>query len=73
VFTEPTPPESGPLGLDAKANDFITLIRCAMPDNEHAGHAWWTNLPVTVLRVRCSLLAIARRSMRWNTSSDAFL
>ena len=57
VFTEPIPPRDqvgsiGPLGLDAKANDFITLMRYAMPDNEHAAHAWWANLPLTVLRVR---------------------
>jgi hypothetical protein len=57
VFTEPIPlrdevGEIGPLGLNATANDFITLIRYAMPDNDHAAHAWWTNLPLTVLRVR---------------------
>jgi hypothetical protein len=57
VFTEPIPPgdalgEIGPLGLDANANDFITLLRYAVPDNEHAAHAWWANLPLTVLRVR---------------------
>jgi hypothetical protein len=52
MFTEPIPPGIGPLGLDAKANDFVTLIRYAMPDNAHAAHAWWTNLPLTVLRVR---------------------
>ena len=57
VFTEPIPPsdevgEIGPLGLDAKANDFTTWIRYKMPDNAHAAHAWWANLPLTVLRVR---------------------
>lgn len=57
VFTEPIPPrdhvgELGPIGLDAKANDFITLIRYAMPDDEHAAHAWWTSLPLTIVRVR---------------------
>lgn len=57
VFTEPIPPrdqvgELGPLGLDAKANDFVTIIRYAMPDDERAAHAWWTNLPLTILRVR---------------------
>jgi hypothetical protein len=57
VFTEPIPRrdevgEIGPLGLDAKANDFTTWIRYKSPDNEHAAHAWWANLPLTVLRVR---------------------
>lgn len=57
VFTEPIPlrdevGEIGPLGLDAKANDFVTAIRYARPDNEHAAHAWWAKLPLTVLRVR---------------------
>lgn len=57
VFTEPIPlrdqlGDIGPLGLDARANDFITLIRYAMPDDAHAGHAWWTKLPVTILRIR---------------------
>lgn len=57
VFTEQIPPRDelgdiGPLGLDAKANDFVTALRYAMPDNEHAAHAWWAKLPLTVLRVR---------------------
>jgi hypothetical protein len=57
VFTERIPPSDeigdiGPLGLDAKANDFVTALRYAMPDNEHAAHAWWAKLPLTVLRVR---------------------
>jgi hypothetical protein len=57
VFTDPIPPrdevgEIGPLGLDAKANDFTSWIRYKHPDNEHAAHAWWANLPLTVLRVR---------------------
>jgi len=57
VFTEPIPlrdelGDIGPLGLDAKANDFTTWIRYKRPDNAHAAHAWWANLPLTVLRVR---------------------
>jgi hypothetical protein len=57
VFTERIPLRDqigaiGTLGLDAKANDFITGIRYARPDNEHAAHAWLTNLPLTILRVR---------------------
>lgn len=57
VFTEPIPPRDevgdiGPLGLDAKANDFTTWIRYKRPDNPHAAHAWWANLPLTILRVR---------------------
>lgn len=52
IFTEPIPPGIGPIGLDATADDFVTLIRYAMPDDDHAGHAWWTNLPLSILRVR---------------------
>jgi hypothetical protein len=57
VFTEPIPRrdgsgEIGPLGLDAKANEFVSLIRYAMPDDDHAAHAWWTNLPLEIVRVR---------------------
>jgi hypothetical protein len=57
VFTEPIPlrdelGEIGPIGLDARATDFLTGIRYAMPDDEHAAHAWWARLPITVLRVR---------------------
>ncbi len=57
VFTEPIPPSDefgkiGPIGLDAKATDFTTGLRYAMPDNEHAADVWWANLPLTVLRVR---------------------
>ena len=57
VFTAPIPlrdevGEIGPLGLDAKANDFTTFIRYKHPDDEHAAHAWRAKLPLTVLRVR---------------------
>jgi hypothetical protein len=57
VFTEPVPPADkfgsiGPLGLDRYADDFLTAIRYAMPDNEHAANAWLHSLPLTVLRVR---------------------
>lgn len=51
VFTEPIPP-SHPLGLDRKADDFVTLIRYALPNDKQAGDAWLRDLPLTVLRVR---------------------
>ena len=52
VFTEPIAAESGPLGVGQEANEFITAIRYAMPDDDHAAHAWWTKLPLAILRVR---------------------
>lgn len=56
VFTEPIPARDAvgeiAIGLDAQADDFLTLIRYAMPDDDHAAHAWWTELPLTILRVR---------------------
>ncbi len=57
VFTERIPlrdkfGDIGPIGLDAKANDFTTAFRYAMPDSEQAAQAWWAKLPLTVLRVR---------------------
>jgi len=51
VFTEPIPP-SHPLGLDAEADDFVTGMRYAQPDDPRAGRAWQRDLPLTVLRVR---------------------
>ncbi len=51
VFTEPIPP-AHPLGLGRKADDFVTGMRYAMPNNKQAGEAWLHTLPLTVLRVR---------------------
>lgn len=66
VFTEPVPsrdaadrdarrsadPQIHRLGLGKRANDFMTLIRYSLPDNQKAGNAWRQNPPLTVLRVR---------------------
>ncbi len=66
VFTEPIPsgdaddgdrrksvePPLSRLGLDKHANDFITTMRYALPDDEDAGNAWRQDLPLQVLRVR---------------------
>ena len=68
IFTEGIPPRFaidsaslelpgavvGPLGLDAGAADFLTLLRYAMPEDEQAADLWREILPLTVLRVRPS-------------------
>ncbi len=62
VFTEPIPQRDrlgslGPLGLGKEANDFVTFLRYAVPDDEAAGEAWRNELPFTVLRVRAPATA----------------
>jgi hypothetical protein len=52
VLTEPIPPLGSPLGLDAGADDFVTGIRYALPEDEKAGDAWRRNLPLVVMRIR---------------------
>lgn len=66
VFTEPVPSRDGPdrdarksadppvhrLGLGRRANDFATMIRYSLPNNEQAGNAWRQNPPLRVLRIR---------------------
>jgi hypothetical protein len=52
VFTEPVSPHLMRVGLGPDADDFITYIRYAMPENEVLGERWRTRLPLTVLRVR---------------------
>lgn len=59
IFTEPIPQRDpigsiGPIGLDKQANDFVTLMRYAVPEDPTAGQAWRTELPLTMLRVRGS-------------------
>jgi hypothetical protein len=51
VFTEPIP-DGMQLGLDAASDDFNTLIRYSMPENEDEGNAWRSELPLVLLRVR---------------------
>lgn len=52
VFTEPVSSSVARLGLDATDDDFVTIIRYALPDNEDAGNAWRQQRPIAVLRVR---------------------
>jgi hypothetical protein len=57
IFTEGIPESFegdpvGPLGLDEKAVDFVTLLRYAMPEDEQAADVWRRTLPLNVLRVR---------------------
>ena len=55
IFTEPIP-SNMIVGLDASADDFVTVIRYAMPEDgggENArSTAWREELPLVVLRVR---------------------
>jgi hypothetical protein len=52
VFTEPVSPDLVRVGLGSEADDLITYIRYAMPDNEVLGEQWRERLPLTILRVR---------------------
>ena len=55
IFTEAVPSggSSGVrIGLGRSADDFITLMRYALPDNARAGDQWRAKLPLSVLRVR---------------------
>jgi hypothetical protein len=52
VFTEPVSPDLVRVGLGPEADDLITYIRYAMPEDEVLGEQWRQRLPLTVLRVR---------------------
>jgi hypothetical protein len=52
VFTEPVSPALVRVGLGREADDLITYIRYAMPNDSVAGEAWRERLPLTILRVR---------------------
>ncbi len=55
IITEPIP-SNMILGLDEASDDFVTLIRYAMPvdggDYGDPSYAWMNELPLVVLRVR---------------------
>jgi hypothetical protein len=55
VFTEPIP-SSMTIGLGEEADDFLTVLRYAMPDdagrNSTRSSAWLEQLPLVVLRIR---------------------
>lgn len=52
VLVEPVARDLVHLGYGAEADDLITYMRYALPDDPAAGAAWRARLPVTVLRVR---------------------
>ncbi|MGZ5199423.1 MAG: hypothetical protein ACXWC4_06590 [Telluria sp.] len=52
VFNEPVSPQVARLGLDAKADDFMTVIRYAQPNDKAAGDRWRQQIPLAILRVR---------------------
>jgi hypothetical protein len=52
VLVEPVARDLVTLGYGAEADDLITYMRYALPDDPAAGDAWRATLPATVLRVR---------------------
>ncbi|MFO7532482.1 MAG: hypothetical protein R6W93_08460 [Candidatus Limnocylindrales bacterium] len=42
----------GPLGMGKDAVDFYSFFRYALPTDPIAAKQWWTDLPLTVMRVR---------------------
>lgn len=52
VFVEPVAPALVRLGLHASADDLLTIVSYAMPEDEEAGDLWRQTLPLAVLRVR---------------------
>lgn len=52
VFVEPVSSQVVRLGLGKAADDLVTLIRYAQPQNEQAGNRWRQHPPLVVLRVR---------------------
>lgn len=52
IFVEKVSPEVVRVGLGKSADDMITYIRYAMPNDTVAGNEWRANLPLTVFRVR---------------------
>jgi hypothetical protein len=52
VFTERVSPALVRVGLGREADDMITYIRYARPNDNEAGEQWRDQLPLTILRVR---------------------
>jgi hypothetical protein len=52
IFTEPVSYPDMRLGLDASADDFLGVMRYALPDDASAGDDWRDTLPLSVVRVR---------------------
>lgn len=51
VFTEPIP-SNKIMGLDSAADEFLSLIRYAMPQDEADAQNWRDRLPLVILRIR---------------------
>lgn len=56
IFTEQIPTKLGStnlrIGLNEQSDDFISVLRYAMPDDATRGNAWREDLPLVVLRIR---------------------
>jgi hypothetical protein len=52
IFTEHVSADIVRLGLGARSDDMMTLMRYALPDDEVSGDQWRQQLPLVVLRVR---------------------
>lgn len=52
IFREAVSPELVHLGYAASADDLITYVRYALPDDPALGQQWRAKLPLTILRVR---------------------
>ena len=52
VFSEPVSPQVARIGLGGGADDFMTVIRYAQPEDKAAGDRWRHQIPLAVLRVR---------------------
>jgi hypothetical protein len=52
IFTELVSPQLVRLGLNRSADDLITYIRYALPEDPAAGEKWRQELPLAILRVR---------------------
>jgi hypothetical protein len=52
IFTAAVPPSLARLGLASAADDFMTVIRYAMPNDAAAGEQWRQQLPLAIFRVR---------------------
>ncbi len=52
IFSQHVSSDLARLGMGSNADDFLTLIRYAMPDDEVAGNRWRQSIPLSVFRVR---------------------
>lgn len=52
ILTEPVSTDIARVGLGSGADDFMTVIRYALPNDEAAGEQWRHQLPLVIFRVR---------------------